>query len=34
MTGVVYQRNLGKNTDKIAKGMTKYDPDKIWAKAQ
>ena len=32
--GVVYQRNLGKNTDKIAKGMTKYDPDKTWAKAQ
>jgi hypothetical protein len=32
--GVVYQKNLGKNTEKIAKSMTKYDPDKTWAKAQ
>jgi Protein of unknown function (DUF2950) len=32
--GVVYQKNLGKNTAKIAKGMTKYDPDKTWKKAQ
>jgi hypothetical protein len=32
--GVVYQKDLGKNTDKIAKSMTKYDPDKTWVKAQ
>jgi len=32
--GVVYQKNLGKNTGKIVKSMTKYDPDKTWAKAQ
>jgi hypothetical protein len=31
---VVYQKNLGKNTAKIAKGMTLYDPDKTWKKAQ
>jgi hypothetical protein len=32
--GVIYQKNFGKNTEKIAKSMTKYDPDKTWAKAQ
>jgi hypothetical protein len=32
--GVVYQKNLGKNTEKIARTMTKYDPDKSWEKAQ
>ncbi|MCJ7483321.1 MAG: DUF2950 domain-containing protein [Thermodesulfovibrionales bacterium] len=32
--GVVYQKDLGKNTEKIAKAMTKYDPDKTWGKAQ
>jgi hypothetical protein len=32
--GVVYQKNLGKNTAKLAKGMTKYDPDRTWEKAQ
>jgi hypothetical protein len=32
--GVVYQKDLGKNTDKIAKSMTMYDPDKTWVKAQ
>jgi hypothetical protein len=32
--GVVYQKNLGKNTDKIASTMIKYDPDKTWTKAQ
>lgn len=30
--GVVYQKNLGKATDKIVKAMTKYDPDKTWEK--
>jgi hypothetical protein len=32
--GVVYQKDLGKNTEKIAKAMTKYDPDKTWKNAQ
>jgi hypothetical protein len=32
--GVVYQKNLGKNTDKTAKAMTKYDPDKTWEKTK
>ncbi len=32
--GVVYQKNLGKNTEKIASAMTKFDPDKSWEKAQ
>jgi hypothetical protein len=32
--GVVYQKNLGQDTDKIVKAMTKYDPDKTWGKAQ
>jgi hypothetical protein len=31
--GTVYQKNLGNNTAKIAKAMTKYDPDKTWGKA-
>lgn len=32
--GVVYQRNLGKNSTSIAKGMKKFDPDKTWKKVQ
>jgi hypothetical protein len=32
--GVVYQKNLGKNTAKLAKGMTMYNPDRTWEKAQ
>lgn len=32
--GVVYQKNMGKNTEKIASAMTKFDPDKSWEKAQ
>jgi len=32
--GIVYEKDLGKNTEKIAKAMTKYDPDKIWHRAQ
>jgi hypothetical protein len=32
--GVVYQKNLGKNTEKIAKAMKTFDPDKTWTKAQ
>jgi len=28
--GVVYQRNLGANTESIARGMTEFDPDLTW----
>jgi hypothetical protein len=31
--GVVYQKNLGQDTGKIAKAMTTYNPDKTWEKA-
>ena len=30
--GVVYQKNLGKETEKIASAMMKFDPDKTWKK--
>lgn len=32
--GVVYERDLGKNTEKIAKAMKECNPDGHWAKAQ
>jgi hypothetical protein len=32
--GVVYQRDLGKETDAIANSMKKYDPDSNWRKAE
>ncbi len=32
--GVVYRKNLGKNTAKIATAMTKFDPDRTWKKIQ
>ena len=32
--GVVYQKDLGKETGKIASAMTKYDPDKTWNKVE
>jgi hypothetical protein len=28
--GVIYEKNLGKNTVKIARAMRKFDPDKTW----
>ena len=28
--GVVYEKNLGKNTTVIASAMTTYDPDSSW----
>jgi hypothetical protein len=31
--GVVYEKDLGKETEKIASAMTKFDPDKTWKKA-
>jgi len=32
--GVVYQKDLGNNTAKIAQAMKLYDPDKTWKKAE
>ena len=32
--GVVYEKDLGKDTEKIASSMKKFDPDKAWEKAQ
>ncbi|MGE5301353.1 MAG: DUF2950 domain-containing protein [Acidobacteriota bacterium] len=32
--GVVYQKDLGKNTEKLAEAMKKYDPDKTWKKVE
>jgi hypothetical protein len=32
--GVVYEKDLGKETGKIAGAMTKYDPDKTWKKVE
>jgi len=32
--GMVYQKDLGNNTEKTAKAMMKYDPDKTWKKAK
>lgn len=32
--GVVYQRDLGRKTDVLAKTMKEYNPDSIWQKAE
>jgi hypothetical protein len=32
--GVVYQKDLGKNTEKTAQAMKVFDPDSTWKKAQ
>jgi hypothetical protein len=32
--GVVYQKNLGKDTGEIATAMKKFDPDKTWKKVE
>jgi len=32
--GVVYQKDLGKETEKIAIAMNKFDPDKTWKKVE
>jgi len=29
-TGIVYQKDLGQNTERIASGYTAYDPDSTW----
>ena len=32
--GIIYEKNLGKYTECIAKEMTKFDPDRTWRKAE
>lgn len=32
--GVIYEKNLGKNTESIAKAMKRFDPDKTWKKVE
>ncbi len=32
--GVVYQKNLGKNTTKLATAIKKYNPDKTWKRVE
>ena len=32
--GVVYLKDLGKNTEKTAKAIKKFDPDKTWKKVE
>ena len=32
--GVVYEKDLGAETAKIASAMTKFDPDPTWKKAE
>jgi hypothetical protein len=29
-SGVVYEKNLGKDTSELAKAMTEFNPDKTW----
>lgn len=32
--GVIYQKNLGKNTKAIAEAMKNFDPDPTWKKVE
>jgi len=32
--GIIYEKNLGKNTERIANAMKKFDPDKTWKKVE
>ncbi|HUJ89390.1 MAG TPA: DUF2950 family protein [Syntrophorhabdales bacterium] len=32
--GVVYEKDLGKNTEKAAEAMTSFDPDRTWMKVE
>ena len=33
-SGVVYEKDLGENTDAVVKSMTSFDPDKSWRKVE
>ena len=32
--GTVYQKDLGSDTEKVARGMTQFNPDSTWVKAE
>ncbi len=32
--GIVYERDLGKKTDTVAKAMKEYNPDSHWTKSE
>jgi len=32
--GVVYQKDLGKKTEALAKGMKEFNPDSSWKKSE
>jgi hypothetical protein len=32
--GIVYEKDLGKNTEKTVKAMNTFDPDKSWKKVE
>ena len=32
--GIVYQKDLGEETDEVASAMTRYDPDATWQKVE
>jgi hypothetical protein len=32
--GVMYEKNLGKDTIELAKAMSEFDPDKTWSPVQ
>jgi hypothetical protein len=32
--GILYEKDLGPNTEELAKAMTKYDPDKTWKQVE
>lgn len=32
--GIIYEKDLGQNTEEIAKAISKYDPDKMWKKVK
>ncbi len=33
-TGIVYEKNLGSETEELAGAITKYDPDKTWTRVE
>jgi hypothetical protein len=33
-TGIVYEKDLGDDTEKVARAMTAYDPDPTWKKVE
>jgi len=32
--GVVYEKDLGKDTEKVAEAMASFDPDETWKKVE